>query len=555
MIRSARPSVWPRILAAVCVLSTGTTLHALPTIDVVLRTGDPAPGTVGATIASFVEPPSIVESIMPGEAYMALHVTLAGPGVTPATSHAIYRWSSETGDVDLVARGGDVVVFHLPGGIVGWGLTALESPIASASGRVAFTAQTDAPGRGLLVGRPGNVEGWALVGQSVTVPCESVSGAPCGPVAGTLSTMATFGDRKGAAFATYYEPELDFAEDTVVFRGAVQTAAFGVPDALWERSVDPIQLRPLNNLSNSLMKADGIDQSGAATYFDDFTDVAITDREIYGLATVSRNAAYAVYRYFVTVDNQLLARYHAPDMVPRRDLHVASGRISYAGGVTDMPFDGDTSTRGVWMLGTGGGPQVQLYQANTTPAPGYTTETIGPPLGQALVTHARLGVPGSVFAANLSFGLYAGTATVWRGSVGQLELLAHEDQSTPLSSPIETLWTAHANRLGDVAFHARLADQRQAIFVIDSTGRFIPVIKSGDQIVGSQGNSTVQSFWTLGGTFGADPIVTGAGDDGIQGAFTADGRIAALVTYTTAGGAVIVASVPLLLFVDGFEGS
>lgn len=549
MKRLAEPITGPRALVAGLLLcASSTASQAIPTIDLVLRTGDPAPDLTGLTIASFVEPPSIVESITPGEAYMALHVTLAGPGITPATSHAIYRWSSETGQVRLIARGGDIVVFHLPGGPVAWDLTFLESPIASANGKVAFTAQTGAPGRGLVMGGPGNVDGLALVGQAVTLTCESVSGVPCGPVAGTLSTMASFGDRKGAAFATYYEPELDLAEDTVVFRGAVQTSAFGVPDALWERSHVLGQLQPLNNLSNSLMKADGIDQSMVATYFDDFTDVAIADREIFGLATVSRAPGFAIYRYHAAIDHQLLARYHAPDMVPRRDLHVGAGLMSYAGGVTDMPFDGDTSTRGVWMLGTNGSPQQQLYQANVTPAPQFTVlETIGPPLGQALVANGR-----SVFAANLTGGLYAGTATVWRGSPGQPpELVAYEDQSTPLASPIATLWTVNANRFGDVAFHARLADQRQAIFVIDSRNRFIPVVESGDQIVGGR---IIQSCWTLGGTFGADPVVTGAGNDGIQGAFTSDGRIAALVTFTTAGGAVVVASVPLDLFTDSFEG-
>lgn len=549
MRQDSRRRARSRALTAGLLLWTcSTVVLGLPTINLVLRTGDPAPDIAGATIASFVEPPSIVESITPGEAYMALHVTIAGPGVTPETSHVIYRWSSETDQVRLIARGGDVVVFQIAGGVVGWNLTFLESPIASATGKVAFTAQTNAPGRGIVMGDPTNIDGLALVGQSVTLSCDSVSGVPCGPVAGTLSTMATFGDRKGAAFATYYEPELDLAEDTVVFRGAVQTSAFGVPDALWERSQVLGQLQPLNNLSNSLLKADGIDQSMVATYFDDFTDVAITDREIYGLATVSRAPGFAIYRYYAAVDHQLLARYHAPDMVPRRDLHVGAGQMSYAGGVTDMPFDGDTSTRGVWMLGTNGSPQQQLYQANVTPAPQFTAlDTIGPPIGQALVANGR-----SVFAANLTGGLYAGTATVWRGSPGQLpELVAYEDQGTPFASPIEALWTVNASRFGDVAFHVRLADQRQAIFVIDSRGRFIPVVKSGDQIVGGR---TIQSFWTLGGTFGADPVVTGAGNDGIQGAFTADGRVAALVTFTTAGGAVVVASVPLELFTDGFEG-
>lgn len=549
MRQDSRRRARSRALTAGLLLWTcSTVVLGLPTINLVLRTGDPAPDIAGATIASFVEPPSIVESITPGEAYMALHVTIAGPGVTPETSHVIYRWSSETDQVRLIARGGDVVVFQIAGGVVGWNLTFLESPIASATGKVAFTAQTNAPGRGIVMGDPTNIDGLALVGQSVTLSCDSVSGVPCGPVAGTLSTMATFGDRKGAAFATYYEPELDLAEDTVVFRDAVQTSAFGVPDALWERSQVLGQLQPLNNLSNSLLKADGIDQSMVATYFDDFTDVAITDREIYGLATVSRAPGFAIYRYYAAVDHQLLARYHAPDMVPRRDLHVGAGQMSYAGGVTDMPFDGDTSTRGVWMLGTNGSPQQQLYQANVTPAPQFTAlDTIGPPIGQALVANGR-----SVFAANLTGGLYAGTATVWRGSPGQLpELVAYEDQGTPFASPIEALWTVNANRFGDVAFHVRLADQRQAIFVIDSRGRFIPVVKSGDQIVGGR---TIQSFWTLGGTFGADPVVTGAGNDGIQGAFTADGRVAALVTFTTAGGAVVVASVPLELFTDGFEG-
>lgn len=559
--------------AAAAALVATVTAQAQVVSTLILRTGDVAPqlGTVPATIDSFVEPPSIASAPIASifdRSLVPIHVTVAGENITPSNEHVIYLWSPSTG-LQRVARGGDVAPFD--GGNVR-GLFVLESPIATRIGDVMFTAQTDRPGRGMVLWHAGQLIGLAEVGQPVTIECESVSGLPCGPVTGaTLQTMATFGDRRGAAAQALQPTFEDGFSVLAAFRGAVQTTGFGTPDALWDRAyyrfLGTTKLTPLRNVANSLLKADGI--TATTTYFDDFTDVALClgilgqSYDLFGLATVSNGAPYAVYRF--DGNHTLLLRHHAPDLVPRRDFHCDGDYLAFAGGVTGAPLDGNTFTRGAWTLREDGSELTQVYSANSTPAPGIPGAALGVPLGQALYDSGS--GPRSVFAANLVGSALAGAASVWRGR-SMLEdpiLLAHEQQATSYGVPIQAIWGVHVNARGDTAFHVRLADQRQAIFVIDALGRFIPALLAGQPLPGAGGNVIMDSFWTLGVTFGADPVVTGTGDDGIQGAFTVRGelpvvvytRTAAQPPGTSSGAALLHVKVPLPplppLFADGFE--
>lgn len=554
----------PAIVAAA--LIANPVAHAQVVSTLILRTGDIAPqlGTAPVFIQSFVEPPSISDAYEPGECYVPIRVTVEGETVVPQNQHVMYVWSCGFG-LRKIVRTSEVASFPTTARAI----VALESPIAGPDGVVAYTVQTDRPARGLVVNRGVNNIGMVEVGDAVSIACESVSGPPCGPVAGTLSTMATFGDRKGAALGasiTGFDPP--YTTDTVVaFRGAVQTTGFGVPDALWR--IDTSGGRgPLVNLANSLLHADGITGPPVA-YYDDFTDVAMHDADagpiVYGLATVSQGAPFVAYQFNENGSHDLLLRHHAPDLVPRRDFHVA-GRLAFAGGVTATPLDGRTFTRGVWTMRRDGSDLTQVYYATLTPAPGIPGATLGPPIGQALVNNFQFRVF-SVFAANLVGSSLAGAAGVWRGVTAAEDpgLLVLEQHTNVNGSAVQAIWGVHVNSRGDVAFHTRLQDQRQAIFVIDVNNDFIPVLLAGDPLPGSGGSLVMDSFWTLGVTFGADPVVTGNGDDGIQGAFSEDGEIP-VVVYTrsagqppgsTNGAALLHVAVPLSplppLFADGFE--
>lgn len=555
------------VLATVALLAAGAAPAQPVVTTLILRTGDPAPqlGSLPVFIESFVEPPSIRISEDGSETFIPIRVTVMGQNVVAENKHVIYRWSRQSG-LQKIVRTGEVVAF--PSTVRA--IVAVESPIANAFGNVAFTAQTDRPARGLVVAEGPSLLGMVEVGDPVSIACESVSGAPCGPVTGAqLATMPTFADRKGAAFAEerFESVPGSFVERNVsLFRGTVQTTGFGVPDALWYITRNGAARSPLINLANSLLKADDI---GGTTYYDDFTDVALCrtifgDPVILSLATVSQGAAFAAYRFNVLGVGQLLLRHHAPDMVPRRDFRCGFARVGFAGGVTDAPFNGDTAARSTYTMTQDGADLRQLYLANMTPAPGFPGATLGPPLGQAVGGVGSR--EGSVFAANLVGSPLAGAATVWRASgPADLALVAHEQQTSPYGAAITAIWTVHVGEYGDVVMHVRLADQRQAVYAVDSNDNRIPMLVSEAPLPGDP-TRTMVSFWTLGGTFGADPVVTGAALDGIQGAFTRRGEIP-VVVYTrpagqpagspATGAALVELTVPIPplppLFADGFE--
>ena len=533
----------------------------------ILRTGDLAPqlGTAPVFIESFAEPPSITNGLASDTSYVPIRVTLMGETIVPANKHVIYLWKRGTG-LQKVVRSGEVAQFPS----TTRALVTLESPIADDSGAVAFTAQTDRPARGIVVRNLTTMIGMAEVGDAVSLACESVSGAPCGPAAGTLATMPTFGDRKGAAFGNEIVFSNPGRREVVAFRGTVQAPGFGVPDALWRVDLFGNIRSPLHNLANSLLHADGITPP-PVTYYDDFTDVALCpylagSLEVMGLATVSQGPPFAIYRFNQFGDDVLQLRHHAPDLAPRRDLHCNYFSLSFAGGVTSNPLDGNTFTRGAWSLDESGSNPTQVYRANSTPAPGIPGSALGVPLGQALGRDSESEGARPVFAANIVGSAFDGAAGVWRGrnTAEDPVLIAHEQQSSPFGSAIATIWGVHVNHFGEVVLHVRLADQRQALFAVDYLGRTIPMLVAGAPLPGDP-TLVMDSFWTLGVTFGADPVVTGAGIDGIQGAFTTEHEIPVVVYTRTAaqppgtstGAALLHVTVPVAppppLFADSFE--
>jgi len=525
--------------------------------EVIIRIGDPAPqiGTSGYTIESFVEPPSIISGSGPDSGYSVFHVTIAGPGVDANNSHVIYRWSRGVGLV-RVARGGDSIVFPDGTRI----LTILESPLASVYGAVAYTSQLDDGRRGLVLWRPGVPSlGIARVGQSVVIPCDALAGGPCGPVAGTLGNLPTFADRKGMAFVSEFDL-LGILRHQFAFRGVVQdTGGFGTPDALWYRELRENDIAgTLLNLSNSLRKAEGLGANNI--YFDDFTDLSFcTASYLLGLATVSRDAPFVVYRFRETGVHTPLGRDYAPDMVPRRDLHCVGATGSYLGGLSNAPFDGVVANKGAWLVDTATAVQSQVYSNTVTPAPAPAGATLGVPLGQA---PDILRGGGSVFAARLIGSAANGRIGIYRGAPGStLVPLIHETESLPgQSQVVDRIWSVAVDVFGLALVHLRLVDQRQAIRLVGTLpGDSRAVLASGDSITVAPGDvRTLTSFWLLGGTFGTDPVVTGYGGDGLQGAFARNGD-AVLVAYyaassgAPAGAAMVAAQLSVPLFADGFE--
>ncbi len=555
---------WADRVAAAFLLLTGTQVHAF---DLVLRIGEPAPGLGQPVplIENFVEPPSTNESAVDGKPFLVMHVTVAGSGVTAANSHVIYRWSQATG-VMKVARGGDLVVFG--GG--NRALTLLESPIVDALGYVAFTSQLDDGTRGMVVwSPPSTLTAVAKVGEAVTITCQSVSGAPCGPVGGTLSTMATFDQRKAAAFTTFEDPVVPGVfRHRVVYRGAVQTmGGFGVPDALWRREVlDGGSAGALVNVANSLQKAPG---TTAQTYFDDFTDVALCGDSIFGLATVSRDAPFAIYEFDpFGVDHELGVRYHAPDMVPRGSFDCTlPGTVAYTGGVTDMPFDGDVTTKGVWIFDIN--VHVQAYRNTVTAPPDLPDAALGVPLGQASVIRGSVLAPVvTVFAARIVGTPLNGSAGIWyRNSLGFLEPVVREGQVVPNFDSVVDLHAVAVNANTAAALHMQLLNH-EVIWLAGLFGGFTPAFKSGDTFPdGKGGSEIIDSFAILGSAPPGNNLgFTGTGTSGHQGALTSQEELA-LIVRTRAiapgarqvkgqptGAAIVNIAIPSILFADGFEG-
>lgn len=529
--------------------------------EIVLRIGDPAPaiGTAGYTIESLVEPPSIVAASGGDDSYAVFHVTIAGPNVTANNSHVIYRWS-RLGGIDRVARGGDTIVFA-DGTRV---LTILESPIASPYGSVAFTAQMNDGQRGLVLWRPSAPPlGVARVGQSVVVTCDALNGGPCGPVAGTLGTLPTFADRKGMVFTA--TSSAGSVHHTLAFRGVIQnTGGFGTPDALWYRDlVDDGIGGTLDNLANSLQKANGLGFNNV--YFDDFTDLAFCyGFGLLGLATVSRDAPYVVYEFSEPGAHVPLGRTYAPDLVPRRDLRCIGATAGYVGGLSNAPLDGVVANKGAWQVALFAATQSQVYSNTVTPAPAPAGATLGTPDGHALaLAPAELEIE-SYFAVNLVGSVANGRSGVYRGRPGgPIFPVIYETETLAGSNDVvDQIWSVAVSGFGYSIAHVRLADQRQLVRLVSPyyTDPDEDVLATGDPITVAPGDvRAVTSFWVLGGSFGANPVLTGDSIDGLQSAFDEDFNAVFIVHYGAAGsapaGAAIVA-VPIepTLFADGFEG-
>lgn len=549
--------VLPWLLAVAAVLSLPAS--AGPP-EIILRIGQPAPqiGTAGYTIESFVEPPTIIGSADGTDSYAVLHVTIDGPNVTVANSHVIYRWS-RSGGLARVARGGDTIVFS-DGTRV---LTILESPIASAYGSVAYTAQMSDGQRGLVLWRPSAPPlGVARVGQSVVVSCDAVAGGPCGPVSGTLGTLPTFADRKGLVYTAL--PQATSVRHKFYFRGAIQnTGGFGTPDALWRRELDDDGIAGvLENVANSLQKANGLGATNV--YFDDFTDLAHCYPDLLlGLATVSRDAPYVVYLFASPGAHTPLGRSYAPDLVPRRDLRCLSLYGAYAGGLSDAPVDGVVANKGVWRINRDTAVQAQVYSNTVTPAPVPAGATLGVPIGQALALNFDDFIDvESTFAVNLIGSSANGRSAIYRRVPGgPLAAVLYETETLPGSNDVvDQIWSVGVNIYGFALVHLRLQDQRQLIRYADyGSGDEGNLLATGDPITVAPGDvRAVISFWMLGGTFGADPVVTSDGNDGLHSAFSDRGDAVLIVYYgasgsAPAGAAIAAVEVELVLFADGFE--
>jgi hypothetical protein len=198
----------------------------------------------------------------------------------------------------------------------------------------------------------------------------------------------------------------------------------------------------------------------------------------------------------------------------------------------------------------------QIYEATVTSSE-LPSHTIGAPLGQALT---RDDPPKAVFTANMIGTTYNGKAGVWRrGTSGGLsDLLLYELQ--PLAQPpadVATIWTVHVGGTGAVAFHALMSNANQALIGKAKDAIFGDVFKiltKGDTVPnGSGGTLTVDSFWTLGGTFGSDPVVTGTGGDGHVSALNARGEFVFVVNFTGGGAGLYKSDVDPLIFADDFE--
>lgn len=528
--------------------------------EIILRIGDPAPaiGTAGYTIESFVEPPSIVGAAGTDYSFVVFHVTIAGPNVTPNNSHVIYHWW-RLGGITRVARGGDTIVFADGTRM----LTILESPIASPYGSVAFTAQMSDGQRGLVLWRPSAPPlGVARVGQSVVVTCDALNGGPCGPVAGILGTLPTFADRKGMVFTS--DSSAGSIHHTFAFRGVIQnTGGFGTPDALWHRDlVDDGISGTLDNLANSLQKANGLGFNNV--YFDDFTDLAFCfGGSLVGLATVSRDAPYVVYEFTQPRNHIPLGRTYAPDLVPRRDLRCIGATAGYAGGLSSAPLDGVVANKGAWQVNTFTATQSQVYSNTVTPAPAPAGAILGTPDGHALALapEGDLAVE-SHFAVNLLGSPANGRSGVYRGKPGGpvFPVIYETETLTGGTDVVDQIWSVAVSAFGYSIAHVRLADQRQLIRLVSpGYGDSEDVLATGDPITVAPGDvRAVTSFWMLGGTFGANPVLTGDSIDGIQSAFDENFNAVLVVYYGASGsapaGAAIV-SVPIepTLFADGFE--
>jgi hypothetical protein len=529
-----RRIVTSRAFAATIALLAAVSMSThVAAIDLILKIGDPAPALgAGVTIASFLEPPSTSDS---GD--VVFHVTVTGTGVTTSNDEVIYRWYGSSG-FDLVAREGDAVSFA--SGMRT--LTFLETPIVDDGGHVAFTSQLDDLKRGMVVwGFPGlpTLKPVVKVGETVTIRCEKTDGSPCTtPTAsGALATMATFADRKGATFRSIGPDEHE-----ILFRGSVGIS--GSPDSLWRWSgtdsggVDT----EVTSLAGGFEIADGTENG---TYYQGFTDVAACN-QLVGLVAVSNGAPLANFVFDPDgPPHTLLDRYYTIDTVLRDDLHCYGNHYSYLGGHSDAASDHDQTKRGVF-IGTD-----QLYQATVTSSE-LPNHTIGAPLGQTLT---RDDPPRSVFAANMIGTTYNGKAGVWRKAVGApTTLLLYELQ--PLSDPpadVATIWAVHAGGTGVVAFHVLMNDSKQALLGYKN-GSVFKIAAKGDTVPDGAGTKTIDSFWTLGGAFGSDPVVTGTGADGLTSALNARGEFFFLA-YFTSGAGILKATIDLpdTIFLDGFE--
>lgn len=523
----------------VLVTVSGLVLSALgaPTLAqelaLIAQVGDPAPGFAeGTVITGFSSPPSISDG-----GFAALHVVVTG-GVS-----AIYRWHRSQ-PLHLVARGTDSLAFATGMKTLGF----LEAPIVGDTGWVAFTATLSDGGRGMVVWRPsGTLYPVAEIGQMVPVPCEDTDFTPCdAPLSGPIATMAAFAERQAAIFRRYPDGG---ERHEILFRGTV--TATGTPEALFRWAIDDDG----GNEAFSTVVSNRVHNPGGSgtSYFQGFPNLAACGSSRYALVTISQLAPLAAIELdpFGAAHVEL-DRSYTIDGILRTNLHCASGEFGYSGARSTEPSDHTQTKRGVFI----GAEQVYF---NTATSSGVSGSTIGAPIGQAL-THDD--PPLSIFAAGFS-GDLAGKAGVWRGGTsGAPKLMLYETQGFPLPSElVNTIWAVHAGANGGVAAHAQMSTGAQAILRSFSGARHAKrVLRTGATVSdGDGGTMTIDSFWTLGGGFGADPVVTGAGSDGLVSAMNDSGQFVLLINATSTGSLARGGSVARIfaaelgLFADDFE--
>jgi hypothetical protein len=498
-----------------------------------LQTGDEAPDLPeGFTILSVAEPPSISEG-----GFVVMHVAIDGPGGNDPL--AIYRWHQGFG-FKLVATTGQGVSF--PGGTTRT-ITFFESPIVDEDGNVSFTANLDV-GKGLIVwdkdfktdlGTP-ILAGAIRTGHSVVLTCDTVSGDPCTPVSGSISTLGNFTQRTSAA------AWLDY----VFIRAGVTPSGGGAVDALWLYDIDTLGLLPV---ANSRQQADGVppEMNGAKAYYQAFTNVAMCGGMLYGLADISQGAPKTVYRFLSTGENHLhKERGWPPDMVPRFDFHCLDGQSGgdfwgYAGSYSLSQTDTSPEWRGVWI-------NTQRFYSNTVtaaPAPVPAT-TLGVPRGQTMMRNGTVSAA-SVYAAKLVGGTANGKSGLFFAvdpSVVSAPFPVAYELQPYANGPyrVEKIYTAHVNDENVVIFHQRRADAggalADAIGVTNINDPMVPLMTVGDSIdVGNQ-TATITGFRLLGRDF-VDTVVSGiAGDDGLLSAYNDSDQLVLVIDYIFTGGGV-----------------
>jgi len=296
------------------------------------------------------------------------------------------------------------------------------------------------------------------------------------------------------------------------------------------------------------------------TYFDDFTDVVLCDGTfLVGLATVSRDAPYAVYSFQEGGDlHALVKRGYAPDATPRRDLHCLDPYLGYIGGYSLDPDPGDETDKGAFLIDLDTDRLNQMYASTLTVPPDPPATTLGAPVGAAITRDSQFGMlPAMVYAARLIGPIFAGRDAIYLDlDFGPAYMIAYEND---LARNIDTLWSAAVDARGNVALHLRRPDLTQEVRVVDPRGNTLESIRAGDPITIAPGDTrSITTFWLLGGTFGNDVVVTGAGGDGQVGAITNRGELVLLINYSAAPGGqpgVVVVSAPVVPegFKDGFE--